>query len=200
MTAIPLDDNIDYPDAEAQPTAESSLHLKEITNALEGLEQHFQDMPDAFVAAHLPLYYEQGDPEAVVTPDLFVVEQVEQKERRKYLLWEEEVAPSCVLELTSRNRGKKDLGVKKELYERLGVGEYFLFDPYREFLTPPLQGFRLTDGRYRPIRHEPDGSLVSLTLGVVLTAAGKHLRLTDVATGSPLLDREESEELIGFQL
>jgi Uma2 family endonuclease len=200
MTAIPVDDTIEYPDSNGEPTAETSLHLKELVRALEGLEEHFRDTPDTLVAASLPLYYQEGDPEAVVTPDLMVVEQVEPKPRRKYLLWEEEMAPSCVLELTSRNRSKKDLGIKKELYERLGVDEYFLFDPHREALTPPLQGFRLTEGRYKPIRPEPDGTLVSLMLGVVLAAAGKHLRLTDIATGSPLLDREETEELIGFEL
>ena len=31
------------------------------------------------------------------------------------------------------------------------MSEYFLYDPRAEYLTPPLQGYRLREGKYRPL-------------------------------------------------
>ena len=57
-----------------------------------------------------------------------------------------------VLEVTSDTTQKKDLGDKKAIYQRLGVDEYFLFDPLGDYLKPRLQGYRLgTGGRYRAV-------------------------------------------------
>jgi hypothetical protein len=74
------------------------------------------------------------------------------------------------------------------------VAEYFQFDPLGEYLSPQLQGHGLVEGRYRPIRPQPDGSLVSQTTGVVFRPEGSQLRLTDAVTGAPLLRKEEEAE------
>ncbi|HSG39638.1 MAG TPA: Uma2 family endonuclease, partial [Thermoanaerobaculia bacterium] len=79
---------------------------------------------------------------------------------------------------------------KKSLYERLGVEEYFLFDPLGDYLDPRLQGYRLMRGWYQPLSSR-DGSLVSRTTGVTFTVEGDHVRLIETATGKPLLRREE---------
>ena len=53
------------------------------------------------------------------------------------------------MESLSRKTRRKDTTTKPELYARLGVKEYFLFDPDREYLDPPLQGYRLRVGAAR---------------------------------------------------
>jgi hypothetical protein len=107
--------------------------------------------------------------------------------RRNYLLWKEGVPPALVIEVTSDKTWKKDLSTKMELYARLGVQEYFLFDPYGEHLESQVQGFHLAGRRYSPIRPKSDGSVVSSTTGVALSMEGDRLRLADASTGVPLL-------------
>jgi len=52
------------------------------------------------------------------------------------------------------------------------------------------------NGRYRRITPEADGSLRSLTTGLLLRTEGKRLRLVDAATGEPLLwDEEKNSEI-----
>jgi Uma2 family endonuclease len=199
MTAIPLENEVYYPESDGEPVAESELHFEELVYVWQALKDRFADEPNVFVGANLFLYFRQGDPRAVVAPDGFVVKGVPKllsgnRRRRKYLLWEEGQVPCFVLETTSESTQGQDMGTKKDVYERLGVDEYFQFDPLGDYLNPRLQGFRLVAGRYRPIRLLPDGSLVSEATGVVFRPDGSQLRLTDAVTGAPLLRKEEETE------
>ena len=55
-------------------------------------------------------------------------------------------------EVSSRRTYRVDIGAKKELCEKLGVKEYYLYDPEKAYITPRLQGYRLdAGGRYAPI-------------------------------------------------
>ena len=91
------------------------------------------------------------------------------------------MVPAVVFELTSRSTRREDLRTKYDLYERLGVTEYFLFDPLGEYLRPPCQGYRLEQGRYRPLAAGEDGALWSVALGLALHGRGEQLRLYDPA-------------------
>ena len=198
MTAIPLEEEIHYPESDGEPVAETELHFEELVYVWQALKERFEEEPDVFVGANLFLYYRRGDPAAVVAPDGFVVKGVPKllpgnRRRRKYLLWEEGQAPCFVLETTSKSTQVED-EKKKGIYQALGVAEYFQFDPLGEYLSPCLQGHRLVEGRYRQIQPQPDGSLVSLATGVVFRPAGSQLRLMDAATGVPLLRKEEEAE------
>ncbi len=155
------------------------------------MRNRYSDAPDVYVASTLLLFYEKGHPETFVVPDVFVAWGVQKKPRRNYLLWQEHAVPRLTIEVTSELSKGKDLSFKKDLYERLGVEEYFLFDPYREYLRPPLQGYRLDGRRYRRIPEEADGSLLSTTLGVAIRNNEFRLLLTDLATGVPLLRPQE---------
>ena len=68
-----------------------------------------------------------------------------------YLLWNEPKGPDFVLEVTSPSTRRADERRKRDVYASLGVSEYFLYDPRAEYLTPPLQGYRLQEGKYRPL-------------------------------------------------
>ena len=62
--------------------------------------------------------------------------------------------------------------------DEIRVAEYFLFDPWSEYLNPALQGHRLSSGRYEPIV-AVGGRLPSAELGLHLEAAGTRLRFYD---------------------
>jgi Uma2 family endonuclease len=195
MAAIPLEQEIHYPESDGEPMAETKHHLQEMVYVWQSLEDHFEEEPDVFVGANLFLYYRKGDPAAVVAPDGFVVKGVPKlllgnRERTKYLLWEEGQAPCFVLETTSESTRRRDKE-KKEIYLQLGVAEYFQFDPLGDYLDPRLQGVRLEGGRYYAAQPERDGSLLSRTTGVLFRAEGDRLRLTDATTGALLLRNEE---------
>ena len=138
---------IEYPESDGKPVGETDVHRREILHTIETLERHFRDAPDIYVSGNLMFYYEEGNPSAVVSPDVFVVKGVRKGLRRTYKLWEEGVAPCVVIEMTSRSTRLEDKGNKRALYALLGVREYFLFDPLGEYLKPPLQGFTLVDSR-----------------------------------------------------
>lgn len=46
---------------------------------------------------------------------------VSKRERRSYKLWEEEVTPCTIFEITSQSTRLEDLATKRGLYELLGV-------------------------------------------------------------------------------
>jgi len=96
------------------------------------------------------------------------------------------------VEVTSQKTRRKDLGLKKSLYERIGTEEYILFDPFGEYLKPRLQGFTLFHDCYQPIPLEPDGSLLSRTTGLWMKPEGKRLRLAE-AVEEVILWPEELE-------
>jgi Uma2 family endonuclease len=172
--------------------AETTLHRKVMTNLIEGLERRYAGVPDVWVGGNLLFYYVEGRPEKSVSPDVLMVRGVDKRDREIYRLWEEP-APCLIFEITSRSTRREDTGSKKSLYEKIGVTELVLFDPYGEYLKPRLQGHRLDRGLYRPIPPNPDGSLDLLTAGVTAHPEGLHLRLMDKASGEKLLWDEEIE-------
>src|SRR5438046_2180238 len=56
--------------------------------------------------------------------------------------------------------------------------EYFLFDPKEDYLDPSLRGYRLSRGKYVPIK-QVEGRLPSAVLDLDLYRSGKYLRLYD---------------------
>ena len=195
--SIPLQNEIHYPESDGRPMGETEIHAQVLEDLRFALVRRYADAPDVYVWGNLFLYYREGDPKACVCPDVFLVRGVGKRtdnRRRTYKLWEEGGrVPSLVIELTSESTRDEDVE-KKKLYERLGVEEYFLFDPFAEYARPRLQGFRLEGGRYQPLPQRVDGSLESRTTGLILKPEGPRLRLWDKETGEPLLTAAEADE------
>lgn len=193
MAAIPFKQHeVYYPESDGKPVAETEIHVDELLTARFVLKEHFRDVDDVYVSGNMLLYFLEGDPRKSVAPDVFVVRGVPNRKRRVFKVWEEGHAPCFVLEVTSDSTRSEDLRKKKDLYESLGVEEYFLFDPLRDYLAPSLRGFRLVEGHYRPIEPEADGSLASRTTGTRLKREAQHqLRFLNAETGEPLLRIEE---------
>ncbi len=191
MSAIPLEQEIEYPTSDGKPMAESTIHREVMSDTIAVLARRYQDVPDVWVGGNLFLCYEKGNPRAALAPDVLVAHGVTKWPRPNYLLWEEGHPPSLVIEVTSRSTRREDLRDKRARYEEIEVEEYILFDPYEEYLHPPLQGLRLEDGKYHPIPLEPDGGLRSRTTGLLLRCEGNRLRLIDAASGELLPWPEE---------
>lgn len=177
--SVPPKPEIDYPTSDGEPMGETQFHVRAILYLYQALEYFFRHAADIYVSADMLFYYEEGNPAAFKVPDVFVVKGVSKHTRRIYKLWEEQVAPCTVFEITSRGTWLQDIGDKRALYERLGILEYFLFDPEDDYLSPRLQGFHLVDGFYQPMSLLPNGTLYSQTLGVILKPEKELLRVID---------------------
>ncbi len=177
----------DYPTSDGRPMAETDWHRDLMLDLIETLKVRFASDLMVYVSGNLLVYYVRGDKRRHVSPDVFVVRGVPKRRRLYYLVWEEAKGPEAAIEITSKSTRNEDLKKKFNLYQDvLKVQEYFLFDPFEEYLVPSLQGYRLIDGKY--VRIEPvAGRLPSEVLGLHLERDGSQLRLFDPATGQRLL-------------
>lgn len=187
---------VEYPEDDGKPMAESDQARYYLTYATEVLKVHFQHLSDAYISGNLFIYYEKGNPESVVAPDVFVVFGIDNHQRRSYKTWEENnKTPDFVLEITSKATRSKDQGAKKGIYAFLGVQEYFQYDPTGDYLNPQLQGLKLIDDNYFPIETNSlaDGtvSLTSEVLGLELRLKSGEMRFYNPTTGKTLLTYEE---------
>ncbi len=189
---------VHYPSSDGRPMAESDFQRTPLTYAVDRLRFHFRDRRDVYVSGNLLLYYQEGNPRAVVAPDVFVVLGVSNADRSSYRLWKERKVPDFVLEITSRSTYREDQGSKREVYRALGVREYWQYDPTGDYLEPPLQGLELSAGEYRrlPGRELADGTLAlaSGVLGLELRVTARGLRFHDPDTGQDLPNLAETDE------
>ncbi|MEM8640156.1 MAG: Uma2 family endonuclease [Cyanobacteria bacterium P01_G01_bin.54] len=205
MTQTPLKDlpktPIVYPEPDGAPMAESDPARDYLVYGVEALKQYFRARADVYVSGNLWLSYEQGVPDAVVCPDVFVVFGVESRPRRSYQVWQENnKMPDWVMEVTSAKTRNKDDQDKPITYARMGVPEYFQYDPTGDYLKPPLKGRRLqADGSYALLTPQPlaDGgsALTSVVLGLELhLLATGQLRFFDPQRGAYLRTPQETEQ------
>lgn len=189
---------IEYPDSDGLPMAESDFQREVLIYAVEALRGHFQDRDDVYVSGNLFIYYEEGNPKAVVAPDVFVVIGAPSHDRPSYKLWNEPKGPDFVLEITSKSTRGEDQGAKRGIYAYLGVREYWQYDPTSDYLDPPLQGLQLVERNYWPLRAAtpvPGGfSLHSAVLDLDLRLEGGAFRFHDPRTGQKLLSYQETEQ------
>ena len=188
------DDEDRYPDLGVPPMI--TVHWKVLTDSAPLLETRYADCDDVFVSSGLTIYYVDGSEERAIQPDVFVSFGSPNRSRRVWLAWEEGKFPDFVLEVASKSTYRRDEREKRAIYERMGVAEYWQFDPTGEYLTPVLQGRRLNaTGAYEllPLATTPEGGLrgVCQLLGLHVCADGSRLRLFDPATGEFLLNHSE---------
>lgn len=175
-----------YPSSDGLPLAENDWQLAAILDAIAKLKLHYGDQSDVYVSGDLLIYYEEGNPGRCVAPDVFVVFGAARHNRMVYKLWEEPKPPDFVLEVASEKTWRKNLGEKRALYAKLGVREYWLFDPRDEYFDPPLQGLVLRGGGYRALPAVPDDgarTIRSEVLGLDVRAENQVLRFRDPVAG-----------------
>ena len=136
-------------------------------------------------------------------PDLLVafgVDPALYRDNNGYIVSEQGKAPDWVLEVASESTGEADVGVKREYYQSLGIGEYWRFDhsPDGRWHGARLAGDRLVDGEYVAIDIETlaDGSLqgYSPALNLHLRWVQGELAFHDPPTGQPIATLESERD------
>lgn len=184
---------VEYPTSDGQPMAETDLHRKLMVDVIDRLAAHYVHRDDVYVSGNLFVYYEEGQPNRVLAPDCFVAFGVPNHPREIFQTWIEGAFPSVVFEFTSKSTRREDLSVKQSIYRDVWmVKEYFLFDPYEEYLKPSFYGLRRSKGDFETIK-PVGGRIASKVLGLTMERDGKMIRFYDAATGKFLLTELERE-------
>ncbi len=138
-----------YPDSDGKPISDHTLQYKWIVVIREGLAAQFAEDIEVFVGANLLWYPVEGKPTIRGAPDVMVAFGRHQGERGSYKQWEEEgIAPHVVFEVLSPGNRPAEMKRKFEFYERYGVEEYYLYDPF----SGSLQGWRRDGNKLKKIR------------------------------------------------
>lgn len=182
---------IEYPETDGRPMGETDLHRDWMIRIIELLKHRYRGQR-VYVTGDLLFYYEEGNSKRFVVPDAMVVKDSDPGRRRIFKLWEERL-PCVVFETTSRYTRRKDSTRKNQLYETLRIPEYFLYDPTADYLSPPLQGHRLTNDQYVLIEPNADGRLLCSELGLWLWLEDGELVMNDCKSGERLLTEAETE-------
>ena len=198
---VPLDP--DAPD-DHEPLPDAMQQLKHVYDAVQtprGIFLWNSRRPGQ--RRHPRILLGRGGLQRTIYPDCYVaigVNPISIRRRNGYFIMGAGRPPAFVLEVASETTHTNDTGPKRDLYARLGVGEYWRFDATEEFYPEPLAGERLVNGEYIAIEtvRGTDGILRghSETLGLDLCWDDGSLRFYDPVDETYLRNLVEAEELI----
>ena len=148
-----LDDSGIYYPERPDELPDAMYQFPKLTHTMDILLWRYEDRPDVLVSGDNAIYYQQGNPRVHRSPDGFIAFGVDRDailQENGYKVWEAGKPPDWVLEIASPSTARVDLGIKREIYASIGIGEYWRYDAsggmhYRE----PLVGEYLQDGQYR---------------------------------------------------
>jgi Uma2 family endonuclease len=173
-----------FPDTDEDGRGASDFHARAVFDLKESLDAIFVADPDAYVTCHLAFCHEEDKPVCRIDPDVMVAKRGGKRSRYSWCIRNERGVPDVIFEIVASETLEDDLYDKPRIYARLGVIEYFLFDPEAAFLRPALTGFRLEGGVAALMKHAADGSLASEQLGLRFRPEGGMLRVFDERRGS----------------
>jgi len=101
MNSVKTQTEIEYPESDGNPFAETDLHRDWMLRLLEIVRQRYCDQ-QVYIASELLVYYEDGTISKFVVPDCFVVLNCNPGRRRMFQTWNEKRVPDVVFEATSR--------------------------------------------------------------------------------------------------
>jgi len=165
MPSLPTEDDLPCDDGEPMETLRHRLQMELL---IHSIDPWARARGDCFVGGNMFLYFssEQLRGKDFRGPDFFVALGVSPRERKSWVVWDEEKGPDLIVELLSESTAHIDKTEKKRVYQdRLRVAEYFWYDPWN---PEDFAGFTLTDGRYRPLLPRTVGRIPSPLLGLDL--------------------------------
>ena len=192
---------LEYPSSDGEPMAETDLHRWLLFDATTRLIHRYAADPNVYVSGNLLVYYKEGKPRVCLAPDCFVAFGVEKGNRDTFKTWVEQAYPAVVFEFTSASTRGNDTGKKFAVYQDIWcVDEYFLFDPFEEYLTPSLIGYRRdANGDLVPIPPDAAGGVFSERLNLTILRDGKSLAFRDATTGELVLNADEDRARIAIE-
>ena len=124
------------------------------------LEALGEDISAMIMLSNIPIRYDPLNHRLFIAPDIYIAFDVDVaaiRETTSYNIWEVGKPPDFALEVASPSTYQRDLYEKPEIYERLGIREYWMFDSTGGNLYfQALTGYRLVGGRYEPIEIAPN--------------------------------------------
>ncbi|MBE9105855.1 Uma2 family endonuclease [Nostoc cf. edaphicum LEGE 07299] len=177
-----------------EPPLESDLHRDQIDLLIRILKLWWRDRQDFYASGNLTIYYSpnQKKSEYFRGPDFFVVLGTQKKDRKSWVVWQEDGKyPNVIVEILSSSTTAVDKGLKKQVYQdTFRTPDYFWFDP----VTMELEGFHLVDGKYQEIQVTTDGSLWSQQLELYLGVYEGKLRFFTTENELILSSEELAEQ------
>jgi Uma2 family endonuclease len=191
------DEDYFYPESDGKPMSDNTLQYRWIVLIKENLEILFAAIKDVFIAGDLLWYPVQKAPGCA--PDVMVVFGRPKGERGSYLQWEKgNIPPQVVFEILSPSNSKDEMDKKRDLYEKHGVEEYYLYDPE----TNNLQGWSRSKKRLKKITNINGWTSPRLKIRFVLTTTTLDIYrpdgrkfLTSVELEQRALNAEQQAEL-----
>ena len=142
---------------------DAMYQFPKLVHTMDILLCRYEDRPDVLVSGDNAIYYEQGNPKVHRSPDGFIAFGVDRDailQENGYKVWEVGKPPDWVLEIASPSTARVDLGIKREIYASIGIGEYWRHDlSGGDYYGEPLVGEYLQNGQYHrfEIRTSDDG-------------------------------------------
>ncbi len=165
---------IDALEQESSLMGETTIHFNARSSATEVLRRYYSGKGQkVFIASDLHTLYPA---ENAFYPDLLVVFDVEDHHRSCWNVHREEKGLDFILEIISKSSRRHDQVEKLNLYARLGIPEYFIYDPDKYSLS----GYKLQTEKdyahYQFIEPNQTGNIFSSILGLDLTIDNYKLR------------------------
>ncbi|HEX4966578.1 MAG TPA: Uma2 family endonuclease [Thermoanaerobaculia bacterium] len=180
---------------------EGGPHASISTLLYELLERTFGEDPGVLVTHDMKMLW--GIPGLQEpAPDVAVIRGARDKDevREVFDVGVEEVRPCLVIEVVSPKYAEvrnNDYVDKVKIYERAGIPEYLIVEPFRVPGNPIRQwiGYRLgPDGRYRLIELDAEGRLLSETTGLLFgVSEDGFFQVTDARTCEVLRSPKQLE-------
>lgn len=180
---------------------EQDREIHEIYSLIYAHVTGFGARSDIFLSFDTNVCYDQGNLNVRIVPDLYLAFGVDAeaiRPRKLYLPWEAGKPPDLALEVASESTAQNDVRRKPDIYARIGVPEYWRFDPTGgRYYDAPLTGLRLVNGVYQTIEltTEPDGILkgYSQALRLSLCWGDEKLVFYNHETGAYLRNLSQTE-------
>ena len=197
-------DKLDFNPDDPEPLPDGMYQYPVFAEIFGILDAHLNTLGDPetiFRSSNTFICYNPNNLNVKVGPDFYAAFDVDAeaiKRRLMYLPWEAGKPPDLVLEVGSPSTGGEDIGNKRQIYARIGVGEYWRFDPSGgEYYGEPLVGEELVNGEYRrfELTTEPDGALkgYSPLLRLYLCRQDEMLTFYNPATGEYLRNLPDTQ-------
>ena len=171
IDALPREEDLPCDDGEPMETAR---HRDQMWTLIYSLKSYWSDRTDYYVGGNMFIHYDPENRRRFRGPDFFLVLDVEDRERKSWVVWQEHMRfPDVIIELLSDSTRAVDKGEKKTLYERVfRTAEYYLYDPFsQEFLGYHSQGVH-----YSEVKPDAEGKIFSPASGLFLAVREEWLR------------------------
>ena len=193
-----------YPDLPKRPKDMQQIrptdYLQDIFLSLLTPGYSYKDHPTILIGREIPIYYGEapatGGPPPHVISDCMIAFEVDTAaiwRRVGYDPVQNGKPPDLVVEVASRSTYRNDTERKRDRYRKIGVPEYWRFDPYGgRYYGAPIIGEQLVDDRYERFPAvEYGGGVVGVTspllnLNFRWYPDGQRFRAHDPATGDEI--------------